>query len=91
MLRLGVHLVAAGDGANFDAAFFPGIARYQFIERSLHDDFFLAQGRRELIDRGGIVRGVDDGFECGFAFFVGHSPKFTPCSPERCDPSLRSG
>src|SRR5580765_3358316 len=72
MLRLGVHLVAAGNGADLDAAFFDGVADDQFVERSLHGDFFFTEGGSELIDGGGLVGGVNDGFEGGFAFFVGH-------------------
>jgi hypothetical protein len=36
----------------------------------LHDHFFFAESRGELFDGGGLVGGVDDGFEGGFAFFI---------------------
>jgi hypothetical protein len=70
MLRLGVHLVATGDDTDFDAAFFDGVAGDEFIEGSLHDHFLFAEGRGQLFDGGGLVSGVDDGFEGGFAFFI---------------------
>ena len=63
MLRLGVHLVAAGYGADFDAAFFCRVARNQLIKCGLYDDFFFAERQRKLLDRGGFVCGVDDGLE----------------------------
>ena len=72
MLRLGVHLVAAGNGANFDATFFRSVAGNEFVERSLHDHFFFAKRGGELFDRGGLISCVDDGFESGSAFFVDH-------------------
>ena len=69
MLRLGVKLLAAGDFANFDAALVGLVGRDQQIERRAHDGFFHAEGVRDLIERGGLVGGVDDGFERGFEFF----------------------
>jgi len=62
MLRLGVHLVAAGYSADFDAAFFYRVARDQLIKCGLYDDFFFAERLRKLLDRGRFVCGVDDGF-----------------------------
>src|SRR5260221_7638308 len=81
MLRLGVHLVAAGDGADFYATIFRGVAGDQFVERVLYRDFFVAERGGELLDGGRFVGGVDDGFEGCFAFVVGHGRglQFTVC------------
>ncbi len=73
MLRLGVHLVAAGDGAHFDATLFDGVAGDEFVERGLHDKFFLVERGGQLLDGGRLVGRVDDCFQCCPAFFVGHS------------------
>src|SRR5579862_5364842 len=72
VLRLGVHLVATGDGTDFDAALFDGVAGDQFVQRRLHQHFFLAQGRGELLDGGRLIGGIDDGFQGGFAFGCSH-------------------
>src|ERR1700687_250058 len=72
MLRLGIHLVAAGDAAHFDAAFIGRVAGHQFVERGLHYELFLVERGGELLYRGRLVRRVDDRFQCCFAFFVGH-------------------
>jgi len=72
MLRLGVELEAAGNFANFDAAIFAGVAGDKFVERGLYCELFVAEGGGELVDGGGLVGGVNDGFQSGFSFFVGH-------------------
>jgi hypothetical protein len=72
VLGLGVELVAAGNGADFDAAFVGGVGGDEFVEGGLHDELFFAEGGGELVEGGGLVGGVDDGFESGFAIFVGH-------------------
>ena len=83
VLRLGVQLVAAGDGADFDAALVGGVTGDEFVERVLHGEFFFAESGGQLVDRGGLVGGVDDGFECGFAFVGGHRQRqFTVKSRE---------
>jgi hypothetical protein len=38
----------------------------------LYGDFFFGECGGELIDSGRLVGGIDDGFEGGLAFFVGH-------------------
>ena len=66
MLRLGVHLVAAGHLANFDAAILGGIRRDQFVEGSFDREFVLAESGGKLLEGGGLVGSVNDGFERGF-------------------------
>src|SRR5260221_12178079 len=75
MLRLGVHLVAAGDGADFYAAIFRGVAGDEFVERVLYRDFFVAERGGELLNGGRFVGGVDDGLAGCFAFVVGHGSR----------------
>jgi hypothetical protein len=38
----------------------------------LHRQLFVAEGGGELVDGGGLVGGVNDGFQSGFSFFVGN-------------------
>ncbi len=66
VLRLGVELEAASDGADFDAAVLGAVAANHFVERGADDVFFFADGARDLVERGGLVGGVDDGFERAF-------------------------
>ena len=49
-----------------------GVAVDEFVERGLHGELFVAERGGELVDGGGLVRGVNDGFQSGFSFFVGH-------------------
>jgi hypothetical protein len=72
LLGLGVHLVAPSDGANFDAAVFGGVEGDEFVESGFDEEFVFADGDGELVESGRLVGGVDDGFEGGFAFGVGH-------------------
>ena len=72
VLGLGVHLVATGDGADFDAAIFGGVGGDELIESGFDGEFVFAESGGELVERGGLVGGVDDGFESGFEFEVGH-------------------
>ncbi len=66
VLRLGVELVAAGDGADFDAAILGGVGGNHFVERAADDVLFFADGVHDLVERGGLVGGVDDCFERAF-------------------------
>ena len=73
MLRLRVELVAAGDGANFDAAIVGGVSGDHFVESRADSVLFLADRLGDLIDRGGFVRGVNDRLKCAFQFNGIHS------------------
>jgi hypothetical protein len=72
VLGLGVHLVATSDGADFDATFVGSVAGDEFVERVLDGDFVFTESGGQLVDGGGLVGGVDDGFESSFAFVGGH-------------------
>jgi hypothetical protein len=65
MLWLGVHLVATGDGADLDAAIFGGIGGDELVESGFNGKFIFVEGSGELVESGGLVGGVDDGFESG--------------------------
>ena len=70
VLRLGVNLPAACDFADFDAAVVGLVRRDEQIERGADFRFFGAEGFRELVERGGLVGRVNDGFKCGLEFPV---------------------
>src|SRR6185437_13002798 len=72
VLGLGVQLPAAGNFADFDAAFVGGMGGDEQVERGADFALFEREGVRELIERGGLVRGIDDGFECGLEFLGRH-------------------
>jgi len=72
MLGLGVELVATGDGTDFDATGIVGVGGDQFVQGGLDQELFFGEGGGELVESGGLVGGVDDGFESGDAVFVGH-------------------
>src|SRR5208283_914951 len=65
VLRLGVELVAAGDGADFDAVIFRGKVGDEFVESGFDGELVLVQGNGELFESDGLVGGVDNGFESG--------------------------
>ena len=48
------------------------VAGDEFVERVLDGDLVFAESGGQLVDGGGVVGRVDDGFESGFAFVGGH-------------------
>ncbi len=73
MLGFGVELPAAGDFADFDAAVFGLVGGGELFERGAGFWFFDAEGFRDLVECGGLVGGVDDGFESGLDFLWRHA------------------
>ena len=70
MLRLGGHLVAAGDFADGDAV--PGLVEFrdQLVEQFLDPLRGLLQGGGDLRQRQRLIGHVDDGFEDGLELRV---------------------
>ena len=63
MLGFGVELPSARDFADFDATVFGLVGGGELFERGAGFGFFDAEGPGDLVERGGLVGGVDDGFE----------------------------
>lgn len=72
VLGFGVHLVAPSDGANLDAAIVGGIGGDELLEGSLDGELVLTESSGQLVECGGLIGSVDNGFESGFEFEIGH-------------------
>jgi hypothetical protein len=66
VLGLGVRLVTAGNGTDFDAALLRGVGGNKFVEGGFDGEFVFAKGGGELLQGRGVVGGLDDGFESRF-------------------------
>ena len=65
VLGLGVHLVAAGDGADLGAPFLGSVGGQECVERGFDGKLVFTEGGGQLVERSRFVGGVNDGLESG--------------------------